>query len=73
MLSRHAALRRITIGALRRELATAGGSCVERPPRSLVEEAPESYKDVEEVVRACERAGLARPVTRLVPLGVIKG
>jgi tRNA-splicing ligase RtcB len=41
--------------------------------RGLAEEAPLAYKDVDEVVRVCELAGLARRVARLVPLGVVKG
>lgn len=39
----------------------------------VAEEAPRSYKDVDEVVLACETAGLARRVARLRPLGVLKG
>lgn len=39
----------------------------------LSEEAPYAYKDVDEVVRVCEVAGLARPVARLRPVGVVKG
>ncbi|MCH8899465.1 MAG: RtcB family protein, partial [Acidobacteria bacterium] len=45
-------------------------------PRSvklLAEEAPYAYKDVDEVVRVCEAAGLADRVARLRPLGVVKG
>jgi tRNA-splicing ligase RtcB len=41
--------------------------------RGLAEEAPFAYKDVDEVVVVCERAGLARRVARLRPLGVVKG
>ncbi len=39
----------------------------------LAEEAPEAYKDVGEVVRICEGAGLSRVVARLRPLAVMKG
>ncbi|MEW6555526.1 MAG: RtcB family protein [Actinomycetota bacterium] len=39
----------------------------------LAEEAPEAYKDVGEVVRVCEGAGLSRVVARLRPLAVMKG
>jgi tRNA-splicing ligase RtcB (3'-phosphate/5'-hydroxy nucleic acid ligase) len=39
----------------------------------LSEEAPYAYKDVSEVVRACEGAGLSRIVARLRPVGVVKG
>jgi tRNA-splicing ligase RtcB len=41
--------------------------------RLLSEEAPYAYKDVDEVVAVCDRAGLAAPVARLRPLGVVKG
>ncbi len=39
----------------------------------LSEEAPYAYKDVDAVVESCRAAGLARPVARLRPLGVVKG
>jgi tRNA-splicing ligase RtcB len=39
----------------------------------LSEEAPYAYKDVDEVVDACEAANLGEKVARLVPLGVVKG
>jgi tRNA-splicing ligase RtcB len=41
--------------------------------RLLSEEAPYAYKDVDAVVDVCDRAGLAAPVARLRPLGVVKG
>jgi tRNA-splicing ligase RtcB len=40
---------------------------------SLAEEASAAYKDVADVVRVSENAGLSRNVARLRPLGVIKG
>ena len=40
---------------------------------SLAEEASAAYKDVADVVRVSEEAGLCRNVARLRPLGVIKG
>ena len=39
----------------------------------LSEEAPYAYKDVDRVVEVCERTGLAAPVARLRPIGVVKG
>jgi tRNA-splicing ligase RtcB len=39
----------------------------------LAEEAPYAYKEVSEVVDACEGAGLSRTVARLRPVGVVKG
>ncbi len=37
------------------------------------EEAPGAYKDVDEVVTATHKAGIAKLVARLVPVGVVKG
>ena len=40
---------------------------------TVAEEMPEAYKDVADVVESVEGAELARKVSRLVPLAVIKG
>ena len=39
----------------------------------MIEEAPEAYKDVDEVVRVSHEAGIGKLVARLVPLAVMKG
>jgi tRNA-splicing ligase RtcB len=39
----------------------------------IAEEAPESYKDVTEVVDAAHYAGLARKVAKVKPLACVKG
>jgi len=39
----------------------------------VLEEVPEAYKDIDEVIDVVHRAGLARRVARLKPMGVIKG
>ena len=73
-MSRHEAKRRGHGGAgLRDELAAAGIEVRAGSLRDLPEEAPYAYKDVEEVVKVCERAGLSRRVARLRPVGVVKG
>jgi tRNA-splicing ligase RtcB (3'-phosphate/5'-hydroxy nucleic acid ligase) len=72
-MSRTAARRRVQGGALRLELGRRGIQVRAASNRGLAEEAPESYKDVDAVVVAVERAGLARRVARLVPVGVVKG
>jgi tRNA-splicing ligase RtcB len=40
---------------------------------TLREEAPEAYKDVDQVVDIVHTAGLSRRVARMKPLGVVKG
>jgi tRNA-splicing ligase RtcB (3'-phosphate/5'-hydroxy nucleic acid ligase) len=72
-LSRHQAARRIRGKTLRAELAAAGIAVRGASLRGLAEEAPAAYKDVDTVVCVCERAGLARIVARLRPIGVVKG
>ena len=42
-------------------------------PNVLSEEAPDAYKDVDEVIALTAKANLARPVARMNPLAVIKG
>jgi tRNA-splicing ligase RtcB len=73
VMSRHAAQRGTQAANLRRELAAAGVAVRGSSNRGLVEEKPAAYKDVAEVVRVCEITGLAKPVARLAPVGVVKG
>jgi tRNA-splicing ligase RtcB len=73
LMSRGAAKRRATGADVRRELEAAGIAIRPGSVRLLAEEAPYAYKDVDEVARVCEAAGLAARVARLRPLGVVKG
>lgn len=72
-LSRHAAAKAARGRDIFAEMAQRGVVVRARSRRTLAEEMPEAYKDVSEVVRAVELAGLARPVARLRPLAVVKG
>ena len=73
LLSRKAAARRRPGRDVRSDLERRGIAVRPGSVKLLAEEAPYAYKDVDEVVDVCRRAGLARPVARLVPLGVVKG
>ncbi|MDJ0959713.1 MAG: RtcB family protein [Acidimicrobiia bacterium] len=73
LMSRKAAKRREPGHEVRRELEASGISVRPGSVKLLSEEAPYAYKDVDEVVDVCHRAGLATKVARLVPLGVVKG
>lgn len=42
-------------------------------PKLVMEEAPESYKDVNAVVETCHEAGIAQKCVKLKPVAVIKG
>jgi tRNA-splicing ligase RtcB len=72
-MSRTQALKRWSGKQLVQELE-ARGIFVRSPSlRGVAEEAPLAYKDVNEVVLATEKAGLARRVARLLPMVVVKG
>jgi tRNA-splicing ligase RtcB (3'-phosphate/5'-hydroxy nucleic acid ligase) len=58
---------------LKEELEGRGILVAKSQLKLLAEEAPYAYKDAQEVVDACEGAGLSSPVARLQPVGVIKG
>jgi tRNA-splicing ligase RtcB len=72
-MSRTAIRKQIEGGALRKRLEGQGVAVRAPSARGLAEEAPEAYKDVEQVVAIVERAGLAARVARLRPIGVLKG
>jgi tRNA-splicing ligase RtcB len=55
------------------ELREAGVTVRYQGRDTLGEETSEAYKDVAEVVRVCEGAGLAKPVAKLRPFLVVKG
>ncbi|KJH51111.1 hypothetical protein DICVIV_02670 [Dictyocaulus viviparus] len=42
-------------------------------PKLIMEEAPESYKDVTDVVNTCDIAGISKKTVKLRPIAVIKG
>ena len=73
VLGRNEAKRRIRVEDLRRQLDEAGVLVKAGKASLLVEEAPQAYKDVSEVVEVCEGAGLSARVARLRPLAVLKG
>jgi tRNA-splicing ligase RtcB len=73
MLSRRKAIEATKGRAIDRELEKRGIFVRAEGRRTLHEEVPEAYKDVDEVVKVVDAAGLSRRVARLRPIGVIKG
>jgi tRNA-splicing ligase RtcB len=72
VMSRKAATRKMRGDQVQRDLEQQG-VIVRGPLRGLAEEAPYAYKDIDRVVNVVHKAGLARKVARMVPLGVMKG
>jgi tRNA-splicing ligase RtcB len=73
VLGRKAAIRKAKGRSIGRELERKGILIVAKSPKTLAEEMPEAYKDVDDVVAAVDGAGLSRKVAKTVPLAVVKG
>ena len=71
--SRTSARRELTAEGVRKELSDKDIIIEAGSMKGLVEEAPEVYKDIDEVVRVSHEAGIGNIVARLVPLAVMKG
>jgi tRNA-splicing ligase RtcB len=72
-MSRSKAKKLIRGSELRAELEAQGIHVQAGSLPGLAEEAPQAYKDVDEVVETVSRAGIARKVARLRPVAVVKG
>jgi tRNA-splicing ligase RtcB len=72
-MSRTEAKRRARGRDLLAELKSRGVAIRARGMATVAEEMPEAYKDVARVVDVMERAGIARILARLKPVGVVKG
>ncbi|MCX5701583.1 MAG: RtcB family protein [Candidatus Omnitrophica bacterium] len=71
--SRTAATKSINVDALLKELESKGIIVKASGRGTIAEEAPQAYKDVNEVVDVVHNAGISKRVCRMRPLGVIKG
>ncbi len=72
-MSRHAAIKRFWGGKIKQELEDKGIIAKATHPKSLSEEAPLAYKDIEGVIDSVHGSGISTKVARLVPIGVAKG
>lgn len=73
VMSRHQALREIPAGKTFSSLKDKGIEIRVRTEKLISEEAEWAYKNVDEVVKVVETAGLSKIVARLAPMAVIKG
>ncbi len=72
-LSRHAARKLHPSDRVLAEMEAKGIYLQAMSRKIISEEAPGAYKDIDEVVEISDRAGIAKKVARLTPLGVVKG
>jgi len=73
LMSRTQAVKHAQGRRIDEELAKKGVIARARSWKGLAEEQPDAYKDVDLVVEVVHRAGLARKVARMRPIGVVKG
>jgi tRNA-splicing ligase RtcB len=73
VMSRHQAIKVAKGRDISRELEGRGIFVKGASRGTLVEEIPEAYKDVTDVVEVVHQAGISLKVVKLVPMGVIKG
>ncbi|CAJ0944112.1 unnamed protein product, partial [Mesorhabditis belari] len=72
-LSRAKSRRNISFQEVLGDLEKKGISIRVASPKLVTEEAPESYKNVTDVVDTCHEAGISRKAVKLRPIAVIKG
>ena len=72
-MSRKAAIHKYWGSKVKDDLAKKGITAQSPHPKTLAEEAPEAYKDIEAVIDSVHGSGISTKVARLVPIGVIKG
>ena len=73
VMSRHAALQKFKGETIKQELHDQNIELRSRGLKGIAEEAPGVYKDVDEVIRVTDGAGIGKKVVRVTPLAVIKG
>jgi len=73
VMSRHQALREFRGENIKRELAGKDIEVKSGSWKSIAEEAPGVYKDIDEVVRVSHEVGIGNLVARLKPIAVMKG
>ncbi len=72
-LSRNVSRNKLDYGEVLKKLEDMGISVRVASPKLIMEEAPESYKDVSAVVDTCHAAGISKKVVKLRPIAVVKG
>jgi len=72
-MSRHAAIKNFRGEEISKSLLNKGIVSKATSWKSLAEEGPLAYKDIEEVINSVHGAGISLKVARMEPVGVIKG
>ena len=74
VMSRHAAIKSFFGEKLKKDLYDKKKIYIKATHGKVIaEEAPDAYKNVDEVIESVHQAGISKKVARMVPLGVAKG
>ena len=73
MMSRTSARKGESASALLRQLDEQGIVVMARSKKTVTEESPSAYKDIDAVTAVLDTAGISRRVARIRPVGVVKG
>ncbi|MFH0875785.1 MAG: RtcB family protein [archaeon] len=73
VMSRHEALRQFNGERVKQDLEKRNIVIKTGSIRGIAEESPDVYKDIDEVIKVSDSAGIGKAVARVRPLGVIKG
>ena len=73
MLSRKASIRNNPANEVRQKLTDKGIVLEAASWKGVSEEAPEAYKNVDDVAEVSDSVGIGLKVARLIPIGVVKG
>jgi tRNA-splicing ligase RtcB len=72
-MSRNEAIRKFWGGKVKEDLAKKGITAQSTHPMMLAEEAPEAYKNVDDVIESVHGIGISLKVAKVLPIGVCKG
>ena len=71
--SRHQALKTVDLNNLIESLKSKGIEVRATGKKTIIEEAPEAYKDIDDVVNIVHNCGISLRICRMKPLCVVKG
>ena len=73
VMSRHQALKTVSLDKLIKDLKSKGIEVRASGKKTIVEEAPAVYKNIDDVIEVVHKAGLSKKVCSMRPLCVVKG
>jgi len=73
LLGRRQALRTLQLNDILASLNKKGIIVKSKSKKTIIEEAPDAYKDIDKVIKITDKLRLSKKVAKMIPLGVLKG